>query len=33
MTDRVCPLAFVTAAAFATGLVWFYLMLLHLPVR
>jgi hypothetical protein len=33
MTDRVCPLGFVATAAFATALVWLYLMLLHLPAR
>jgi hypothetical protein len=33
MTDRVCPLAFVCAAAFATALAWLYTMALHLPMR
>ncbi len=33
MTDRACPLGFVTATAFATGLVWLYVVLHHLPVH
>jgi hypothetical protein len=27
MTDRACPLAFLTIATFATGLVWVYKLL------
>jgi hypothetical protein len=33
MSDRVCPLAFVGATAFASALVWLYTMMHHLPLR
>jgi hypothetical protein len=31
MIDRVCPMGFVVAAAFASGLVWLCALLSHLP--
>ena len=33
MTDRVCPLPFLVTAAFATGLIWVYALMVHLPLR
>jgi hypothetical protein len=31
--DRSCPLAFLVVAAFASSLVWLYMLLGHLAVR
>jgi hypothetical protein len=33
MTDRACPLAFLMAVAFATGLLWLYAMLVYVPLH
>jgi hypothetical protein len=33
MTDRACPLGFITAAAFASGLVWLCALAASLPLR
>ena len=30
MTDRPCPLAFVVVPAFVSGLIWVYVLLLHM---
>ncbi len=32
MTDHVCPLAFVAAAAFASGLVWVFALMAQLSL-
>jgi hypothetical protein len=33
MTDRACPMGFIVFTAFASGLLWVYALLAHLPVR
>jgi hypothetical protein len=33
MTDRACPMAFVVATAFASGLVWVVALMAQLPLR
>jgi hypothetical protein len=33
MTDRSCPLAFLMAAAFASGLVWLCALTTSFPIR
>jgi hypothetical protein len=33
MIDRACPMAFVVATAFASGLVWIFALVAQLPLR
>jgi hypothetical protein len=33
MTDRACPMAFVVATAFASGLIWVFALMTQLAVR
>jgi hypothetical protein len=33
MTDRVCPMAFIMFASFASVLIWVFALVQHLPVR
>jgi hypothetical protein len=33
MTDRACPMAFILFASFASGLVWVFAIMQHLPIR
>jgi hypothetical protein len=33
VADRYCPLPFIVAAAFASGIVWLYALLGQVPLR
>jgi hypothetical protein len=33
MTDRVCPMAFIVVAAFASSLIWVYALMIRLPMH